>query len=801
MTNVTRVHFLDVGAREYGDAVLCELAGRTVLIDGAHPGDDVRIVDQLRSLLGVDGQVEVDLLVATHAHQDHIGCLPTLVENDQLRARWALVADPDLGWPIPVPDDRTGAVVAGLREEILTERTDDVTLERFLADALSLEARYRRLLEKLDEHGTVVRLGKDSTKKLRDEFAPLGLRILGPSKKQLVACQRVIESAIDSVAAVARDLLSADTSATEVDAYRRLTSAGMDALDAPQRPGPPINLQSAVITFAVGGVKLLFAGDMQFADPQVGDPEVRAELMKLREKVRTGAPYDLVKISHHGSDNAFSQSVLSELGASDLFGICAGSDSTHHPNRVVLDLLDRRRDSLKWVRTDKNGLSTITFGAGSPRITKARGRVNDPAPNQEDAPVAPPPEAAERVTAGDVEVLTRIPHASTTVRVTVDVEPGGAAPSARVARAPGDRADARLASGRGLPRLLFVTSGERLVDNVGAPAAEDALAVIRAAGQELYDALPADADAAEAGRLVHEQLARRPEVEGVVIVGGYDAVPAHRLDCLPPALRDRLGPTGDPDDFIVWSDDAYGEREGGQPAVPVSRIPDGKTPGVLHAQLAAGDRRRGEGRRGVRNRERPFADVIYGGLVGGLPLLISAPSSATVPSFVLDADRVYLMLHGDFLDSGRFWGESDDGSIEAVNLANIPDPAGRVVFTGCCWGALTVDQPAARLPAGTPPGPKAPASSIALTFLLNGATAFVGCTGAHYSPMVEPYDYFGGPMHEAFWNRLAGAQPAKALFEAKGDFAAGFPHGRPRGIQRAIEHKILAQYTCLGLGW
>ena len=801
MTNVTRVHFLDVGAKEYGDAVLCELGDRTVLIDGAHPGDDVRIADQLRSLLRVDGRIEVDLLVATHAHQDHIGCLPTLVQENQLRAKWALVAYPDFGWPVPVPDDRSGAVVAGLREEILTERTDDLTLERFLADALNLEGRYRRMLEKLAEHGTVVRLGKNSTKKLRDEFGALGLRILGPSRKQLVGCQSVIESAIDSIAAVASDLLSADASATAVDAYRRLSGGGIDALDAPQRPGPAINLQSAVISFDVGGVKLLFAGDMQFADPQIGDPEVRAELTKLREKVRADAPYDLVKISHHGSDNAFSESVLSELGASDLFGICAGSDSTHHPNRVVLDLLNRHRDALRWVRTDKNGLSTITFGAGSPRISKARGRVNDPAPNQEDIAVAPPQEAVERQVAGDVEVLTRIPHASTTVRVTVDVEPGAAALGAGGVPAPRDRVDARLASGRSLPRLLFVTSEERLVDNVGAPAAEDALALIRAAGQELYDALPANADPAEAAHLVQEQLTLRPEVEGVVIVGGYDAVPSHRFDCLPPALRERLGPTGDPDDFIVWSDDAYGDREGGQPALPVSRIPDGKTPGVLRAQLEAGDRPRGEGRRGVRNRERPFADAIFDGLAGGLPLLISAPSTAKVPSFVLDSDRVYLMLHGDFLDSARFWGESDDGSIEAVNLANVPDPAGRVVFTGCCWGALTVDQPAARLLSGAPPAPKAPASSIALTFLLNGATAFVGCTGAHYSPMVEPFDYFGGPMHAAFWSRLAGAPPARALFQAKGDFAEGFPHGRPRGIQRAIEHKILAQYTCLGLGW
>ena len=486
MTNVTRVHFLDVGVKEYGDSVLCELDGTTVLIDGAHPGDDVRILEQLRSLLGVEGRVDVDLLVATHAHQDHIGCLPSLVQNGNLRARWALVADPGLGWPVPIPDDRTGAVVAGLREEILTERTDDRTLERFLADALGLEGRYRRMLEKLGEDGVVVRLGKDSTKKLSDEFASVGLRILGPSKKQLVACQSVIESAIDSVAEVATDLLSADAAATEVDAYRHLTGGGLDALDARGRPGPPLNLQSVVLSFDVGGVKLLFAGDMQFADPQVGHPEVRAELAKLRDKVRGGAPYGLVKISHHGSDNAFSESVLSELGTSNLFGICAGSDSTHHPNRVVLDLLNRRRDSLKWVRTDRNGLSTITFGAGSPRIKRARGKVNDPAPNQEDAPVVPPAEATvERQTEGEVEVLTRIPHTSTRVRVSVEVEPGGATRRVSVFRGLGDRADARLASGRNLPSLLFVTSEERLVDNVGAPAAEEVLGLIRAAKQEL----------------------------------------------------------------------------------------------------------------------------------------------------------------------------------------------------------------------------------------------------------------------------------------------------------------------------
>ena len=52
-----QVHFLDVGAREYGDAVLCQIGTRSVLIDGSHPGDQVgspghpSIPDQLKRLL------------------------------------------------------------------------------------------------------------------------------------------------------------------------------------------------------------------------------------------------------------------------------------------------------------------------------------------------------------------------------------------------------------------------------------------------------------------------------------------------------------------------------------------------------------------------------------------------------------------------------------------------------------------------------------------------------------------------------------------------------------------------------
>jgi hypothetical protein len=125
-----------------------------------------------------------------------------------------------------------------------------------------------------------------------------------------------------------------------------------------------------------------------------------------------------------------------------------------------------------------------------------------------------------------------------------------------------------------------------------------------------------------------------------------------------------------------------------------------------------------------------------------------------------------------------------------------------VVFTGCCWGALIADTPANRVVSGRSYGQKTAESSMALAFLLRGATAFIGCTGAHYSPTEPPFQYFGGPMHEAFWTSYAqGMPPARALFEAKKQFAVHMPHGQSRPLLQAIEYKIWRQYTCLGLGW
>ena len=90
---------------------------------------------------------------------------------------------------------------------------------------------------------------------------------------------------------------------------------------------------------------------------------------------------------------------------------------------------------------------------------------------------------------------------------------------------------------------------------------------------------------------------------------------------------------------------------------------------------------------------------------------------------------------------------------------------------------------------------------MALSCLLGGARAFVGCTGVHYSPDATG-SFFGGPMHHAFWSEVAAGQaPAAALFAARKTFLADMPHGRHSALEQAIERKIWKQFTCLGLGW
>ncbi len=355
---------------------------------------------------------------------------------------------------------------------------------------------------------------------------------------------------------------------------------------------------------------------------------------------------------------------------------------------------------------------------------------------------------------------------------------------------------------RQMRRALFVTNSDRLAANIGRIEAAAALDTIRQAGHAIVDAPPGDGLLAAVRGAIAKQNA-----SGVIILGGYDVVPSERYDTLPPSVRGRLKDSAatDPDDFIVWSDQAYGDVDGdGLADLPVSRIPDGRSSGLVNAALNTSMRPVGAQRFGLRNVARPFADRVLEAYVDGTETMrLSEPSrSREIGAADIAANHVYLMLHGSDADPSRFWGETPAGTLEALSVRNIPRETFGPVFAGSCWGALTVKTKACDYRAGDPVAPLVPEQSIALSFLSAGSRAFVGCTGCHYSPTSGNFDYFGAPMHNAFWSYVRqGYGPADALFKAKLDYIQHLPHGGTTWEEVAIEHKTLREFTCLGLGW
>jgi beta-lactamase superfamily II metal-dependent hydrolase len=825
-----KIYMLDVGAKMYGDCVLVVAGDKSILVDGAHPGDDRAggaaspIQEQLAQILGTQPPFHIDLLVVTHCHSDHIGCLPELYARGFLKPKAALVADERLGFGHPAGEDAApledpiaNQVLAALREEPQASLRTDAELAEFLSDAGFLETRYVGLLQALErDRVPMCRYGRDAHAQFVSRVGFPGLEVLGPTQEQVLVCADAIAQFNSDVAPIISDRRRQDASIDAVALYRDLAAApalaGADPVDSPGK-GAALNDQSILLVVGEGADRCLLGADMQFAAPEVSG--VNPLMRSLREKVRAKAPYAFVKIPHHGSYNGLDAGVLAEWKTKAL-GITTGRGDPGHPSKSVLDVLNAHRADLVWARTDRNGLVEITVQGGQARMKVAKGRLSDGGINSRSdvtsgsAPATSSTALQSTPSAGGgsddfVEVTTRIPNRATRVTVTIDIEPRGAiaqtlsgAMEPRPVVDPDPAPPPPLAGGRVLPRLLFATNWARLAANIGAAEAAQALQSIAAAGHRTVDV----AGAADPARVIHQAATAAPRVAGIVILGGYDVIPSVRFDVLPPSLRAQLGQqTQDDDNFIVWSDQPYADVDGdGLADVPISRIPDGKSARLVAKALQAGSHS-GADRFGLRNVARPFATPVYAGVQGSRGLLVSMPTqSGAIVSADLDSAAVYFMLHGASGDATRFWGESGGAMLEAFEIGSTPPLTGAVVFAGCCWGALVVDETANHYRNRLTP--RTPDDSIALKFLESGATAFVGCTGTHYSPGGAQPSYFGGPMHVAFWAEIAkGTPPAQALFNAKVAYVAGMPHNRTKPSEQAIEYKILRQFTCLGLGW
>ncbi len=865
-TTKGRYHFLDVGEQKYGDCIVVEFGQTRVLIDGSHEKDFFgqdgfeSTPEQLQIIFeGEATPHPITLMVVTHCHQDHIGALPMLVAQDVIKPKWALITDQKLGFGRSDDDsdvttradlatERTQRLAAALREEDASDLSD-TELEEFMDGAATVESKYAQMIKTLRKKGVkiVQYRGPDSIPAaLLADMKSAGMMVLGPSEDQLAYAAAQIAKTNKDASDAVMDALAADSSVRDVRLYRRIVARenaaaaaamGMDADDEDFRNprGNGMNCQSITLAFGPPNARALLAGDMQFTEPGVAGAD--AEVAALRDAVVAAGPFRLFKTTHHTSHNGQDGDLLNDLGSPPIIVHTGGSRDASHPFPKVLKTLKSRSRDIIFARTDRNGLITVEpHRSPDEAVTISRGRVNDFTENVVDTatelvPVQGEllPSISRRIPDGRTApqvVIVNLPEGNVDMRVAgveisvrtprvqssrpTNIQNRGRASGASPDPAPPRRsapADLKLANGRVLPRLLFVTDSAKLQANLKPYDIQSVLQVVKLAKNTILLDV-----AGRSGRLrddVRAKLRADPSIAGVVILGGYDVVPSIVVDVLPPALRQELGAglvTNDADRFYVWSDEPYGDIDGDHIAeFPVSRVPDAHDPQLFFNALQA-DGIRPLDRFGVRNVARPFAIDVWNDVVGRGELHVSKDFvSNRVPADHTTLGSQYFMLHGNDTDATVFSGENPPGYTRAFSIDKVPTKFDGVVFSGCCWGALIVEQKASEA-GNDQPAPRASDQSIALSYLRAGANAFIGCTGAHYSgPNADPDVNYALRMHSAFWKTLPHVQHSAslALFGARKYYGELIGSGQlerePLDIARRLKNR--AQFTCLGLGW
>lgn len=396
----------------------------------------------------------IDLLVVTHCHSDHVGCLPAMVAMNYIKPKMALLADPKLRWGNQDGSEDgffsdSNILAQALQEEDRADMNEE-ELEKFMSDAVDVLPDYKQMIKQLNDNGAEVifyRGIEEDYSDLENEFKDFGLQILGPTKQHLNICFENLNRETDSVSDFMK---SVDANISLTQAYRQMTQqivsdADEEGLQDGRNNGAAVNDQSIVIKLSSDGWTTLLAGDMQWAS--TGVPGLSPHMKNLLLEINKNGPYDFIKLTHHTALNGLNKTILDNwiINTTKLYAHTGGSEDKGHPNKAVLELLKTKTEDIIFGRTDSNGIITIgKDDDGELKMWISKGDFNDfranklgdetapqKIPQKEVAlpltpsvPVSQSPSVTEKSGVdGVVEVTAKIPNSLTRVIITIDIDP------------------------------------------------------------------------------------------------------------------------------------------------------------------------------------------------------------------------------------------------------------------------------------------------------------------------------------------------------------------------------------------
>lgn len=283
-----KIHFINVG---YGEAILVEKNGFTILIDGGtnreeeynNPGC-IRTADYLKKL----GIARLNLVIVTHIHDDHIGGIPDVIKNFAVDQVW-----------INVKPDKMDMDRVERFEGVIALDLSSILFRNALTA-------YGELLDECEKRGIPV-LEKGEKDGLAVLSSGLSIELLTPA----IELQEEVQDLYDRLLAE-KDIRKAEDLFHEID-----------------RGG---NRSSISLRVKAGNAAALLSGD------KVDGWE------HIHKKHGEDLKSQILKLTHHGQIDGMPQAMV-EASQPQIFVICSSFDKRF--NSAHPEIIQRARDYLR----------------------------------------------------------------------------------------------------------------------------------------------------------------------------------------------------------------------------------------------------------------------------------------------------------------------------------------------------------------------------------------------------------------------------------------------------------------------